>query len=62
MYFQFMALMQRYSKQQRKSGNESTLKKLNIHAFLPIVLKNGAKPLLTLHYSTDGTTGTGKKN
>jgi hypothetical protein len=41
-----MALIQKYSKQQRKSGNESTLKKLNINAFLPIVLNNAAKPLL----------------
>jgi len=46
MYFQFMALMQNYSKQQRKSGNESTLKKLNRNTFCRFVFNNGAKPLL----------------
>jgi hypothetical protein len=46
MYFQFMALMQKYSKQQRQSGNESTLKKLNRNTFSRFVLNNGAKPLL----------------
>jgi hypothetical protein len=53
--------MQKYSKQQRKSGNESTLKKLNINMFGPIVLNYGLKPLLLLVFSGGVKSVPGKK-
>jgi hypothetical protein len=47
MFFSLWHLNANYnSKQQRKSGNESTLKKLNTNTFRPFVLNYAAKTLL----------------
>ena len=50
------------SKQQRKSGNESTLKKLNRNTFSPFVLNYNAKTLLLPGCRRSWKTGAGKKN
>jgi len=61
MFFYLWHLMQKYSKQQRKSGNESTLKYLNINMLGLIVLNYGLKPLLPLVFRAGVKSVPGKK-
>jgi hypothetical protein len=57
-----MAIMQKYSKQQPKSGNESTLKKLIYNQFRLFVFCNRLKPLLWLLFRGIEKTRRAKKN
>jgi len=60
--FSVYGINAKYSKQQRKSGNESTLKYLNINMLGPIVLNYALKPLLPLVFRTGVKSVPGKKN